>query len=100
MTGTLSTLTFNLLIVVPFVAVVFVMLRIAQSVFGTSSKKAAATEVAAKLVSYPTGSSAVLRRRFVRALTGQHERRTGLEVDLTGALVAGRPGDVHHSCSS
>ena len=72
MTGTLSTLTFNLLIVVLFVAVVFVMLRIAQSIFGTSSKKAAATEVAAKLVSYPTGSSAVLRRRFVRALTGQH----------------------------
>jgi hypothetical protein len=72
MTGTLSTLTLNLLIVVLFVAVVFVALRIAQSIFGTSSKKAAATEVAAKLVSYPTGSSAVLRRRFVRALTGQH----------------------------
>ncbi|MET1038799.1 MAG: FhaA domain-containing protein [Aeromicrobium sp.] len=72
MTGTLSTLTFNLLIVVLFVAVVFVALRIAQSIFGTSSKKAAATEIAAKLVSYPTGSSAVLRRRFVRALTGQH----------------------------
>lgn len=72
MTGTLSTLSLNLLIVVLFVAVVFVGLRIAQSIFGTSSKKAAATEVAAKLVSYPTGSSAVLRRRFVRALTGQH----------------------------
>jgi hypothetical protein len=72
MTGTLSTLTFNLLIVVLFVAVVFVALRVAQSIFGTSSKKAAATEVAAKLVSYPTGSSAVLRRRFVKALTGQH----------------------------
>ena len=72
MTGTLSTLTLNLLIVALFVAVVFVGLRIAQSIFGTSSKKAAATEVAAKLVSYPTGSSAVLRRRFVRALTGQH----------------------------
>lgn len=72
MTGTLSTLTLNLLIVVLFVAVVFVALRVAQSIFGTSSKKAAATEVAAKLVSYPTGSSAVLRRRFVRALTGQH----------------------------
>jgi hypothetical protein len=72
MTGTLSTLTFNLLIVALFVAVVLVGLRIAQSIFGTSSKKAAATEVAAKLVSYPTGSSAVLRRRFVRALTGQH----------------------------
>ncbi|QGG41814.1 FhaA domain-containing protein [Aeromicrobium yanjiei] len=70
--GTLSALTVNLLIVVVFVVVVYVGLRIAQSIFGTSSKKAAATEVAAKLVSYPTGSSAVLRRRFVRALTGQH----------------------------
>lgn len=72
MTGTLSTLTFNLLILVVFVAVVTVALRIAQSIFGTGSKRAAATEVAAKLVSYPTGSSAVLRRRFVRALTAQH----------------------------
>ena len=70
--GTLSTLTMNLLILVVFVAVVWVALRVAQSVFGTSTKKAAATEVAAKLVSYPTGSSAVLRRRFARALTGQH----------------------------
>ena len=70
--GTLSTLTMNLLILVVFVAVIFVALRVAQSIFGTSSKKAAATEVAAKLVSYPTGSSAVLRRRFVKALTGQH----------------------------
>ena len=70
--GTFSTLTFNLLILVVFVAVVFVALRVAQSIFGTSTKKAAATEVAAKLVSYPTGSAAVLRRRFVRALTGQH----------------------------
>jgi hypothetical protein len=70
--GTLSTLTMNLLILVLFVAVVFAALRIAQSIFGTNSKKAAATEVAAKLVSFPTGSSAVLRRRFVRALTGQH----------------------------
>lgn len=70
--GTLSALTFNLLILVVFVAVVFVALRIAQSVFGTDTKKAAATEVAAKLVSYPTGSAAVLRRRFVRALTAQH----------------------------
>jgi len=70
--GTLSTLTMNLLIIVLFVAVVWIGLRVAQSIFGTDSKKAAATEVAAKLVSYPTGSSAVLRRRFVRALTGQH----------------------------
>jgi hypothetical protein len=70
--GTLSALTVNLLILVVFVAVVVAGLRIAQSIFGTSTKKAAATEIAAKLVSYPTGSSAVLRRRFVRALTGQH----------------------------
>lgn len=70
--GTLSALAMNLLILVVFVAVVWVALRVAQSVFGTSTKKAAATEVAAKLVSYPTGSSAVLRRRFARALTGQH----------------------------
>lgn len=70
--GTPSTITMNLLILVLFVAVVFVALRVAQSIFGTSTKKAAATEVAAKLVSFPTGSSAVLRRRFVRALTGQH----------------------------
>lgn len=70
--GTLSSLTINLLILVVFVAVVWIALRVAQSVFGTDSKKAAATEVAAKLVAYPTGSSAVLRRRFVRALTGQH----------------------------
>jgi len=55
-----------------FVAVVVVALRVAQGVFGAGSKRAAATEVAARLVSYPTGSSAALRRRFVRALTGQH----------------------------
>lgn len=70
--GVLSGLTFNLLILIVFIAVVYVALRIAQSIFGTDTKKAAATEVAAKLVSYPTGSSAVLRRRFARALTGQH----------------------------
>ena len=70
--GTLSALTFNLLILVVFVAVVFAALRVAQSIFGTDTKKAAATEIAAKLVSYPTGSAAVLRRRFVRALTAQH----------------------------
>ncbi|WP_332665295.1 FhaA domain-containing protein [Aeromicrobium sp.] len=72
MTGSLSVLASNLLIVVLFVAVVWAGLRIAQSIFGVSSKKAAASEVAAKLVAYPTGSAAVLRRRFVRALTGQH----------------------------
>lgn len=72
MTGSLSVLASNLLILVLFVAVVWAGLRIAQSIFGVSTKKAAAAEVAAKLVSYPTGSAAVLRRRFVRALTGQH----------------------------
>ncbi|MCD9198295.1 FhaA domain-containing protein [Aeromicrobium wangtongii] len=70
--GLLSTLTSNLLILVVFVVVILGGLRIAQSIFGTSTKKAAATEIAAKLVSYPTGSAAVLRRRFARALTGQH----------------------------
>ncbi|MDO9380176.1 MAG: DUF3662 domain-containing protein [Nocardioidaceae bacterium] len=68
----MSALVQNLLIVTCFVAVVVIALRIAQSVFGTGTKRAAATEVAAKLVAYPTGSSGVLRRRFVRALTGQH----------------------------
>jgi len=72
MNGTLSGLTMNLLILVVFVAVVVVALRVAQSIFGVGSKRAAATEVAARLLSFPTGSSAVLRRRFVRALTGQH----------------------------
>lgn len=72
MPGLLSSLTFNLLILVIFAAVVLLGLRIAQSIFATSSKRAAATEIAAKLVSYPTGSAAVLRRRFVRALTSQH----------------------------
>ncbi|WP_188110612.1 FHA domain-containing protein [Aeromicrobium ginsengisoli] len=72
MYGTLSALASNLLILVLFVVVIWVGLRIAQSIFGVESKRAAAGEVAAKLVSYPTGSAAVLRRRFVRALTGQH----------------------------
>ncbi len=72
MYGTVSGLASNLLILVVFVAVVWVGLRIAQSIFGVSSKRAAAAEVGAKLVSYPTGSAAVLRRRFVRALTAQH----------------------------
>ena len=69
---TLSALASNLLILVLFVVVVWAGLRIAQSIFGVESKRAAAGEIAAKLVSYPTGSAAVLRRRFVRALTGQH----------------------------
>ncbi|EFQ84252.1 FHA domain protein [Aeromicrobium marinum DSM 15272] len=72
MTSTLSGLLTSLIGLLVFVAVVAVALRVAQSVFGTDTKKAAATEVAAKLVSYPTGSAGVLRRRFVRALTGQH----------------------------
>lgn len=69
---TLGSLTTNLLILAAFVGVVVVALRVAQSIFGTGSKKAAATEAAARLVAYPTGSSAVLRRRFVKALTSQH----------------------------
>lgn len=68
LTGLLSSLfAFALL-----VGVVLVGLTVARSVFGTGSRRAAATEVAAKLVSYPAASDGVLRRRFVRALTTQH----------------------------
>jgi hypothetical protein len=94
--GTLSSLTMNLLILVVFVAVVWIALRVAQSIFGTDTKKAAATEVAAKLVSYPTGSSAVLRRRFVRALTGQHVIMPSGERLAFGELVVRvAPEDLH-----
>ncbi|MCL8250626.1 DUF3662 and FHA domain-containing protein [Aeromicrobium fastidiosum] len=94
--GTLSSLTMNLLILVVFVAVVWIALRVAQSIFGTATKKAAATEVAAKLVSYPTGSSAVLRRRFVRALTGQHVIMPSGERLAFGELVVRvAPEDLH-----
>jgi hypothetical protein len=94
--GTLSSLTMNLLILVAFVAVVWIALRVAQSIFGTDTKKAAATEVAAKLVSYPTGSSAVLRRRFVRALTGQHVVMPSGERLAFGELVVRvAPEDLH-----
>ncbi len=94
--GTLSSLTMNLLILVVFVAVVWIALRVAQSIFGTDSKKAAATEVAAKLVSYPTGSSAVLRRRFVKALTGQHVIMPSGERLAFGELVVRvAPEDLH-----
>jgi hypothetical protein len=94
--GTLSTLTMNLLILVVFVAVVWIALRVAQSIFGTDTKKAAATEVAAKLVSYPTGSSAVLRRRFVRSLTGQHVVMPSGERLAFGELVVRvAPEDLH-----
>lgn len=68
----LGSLTTNLIALAVFVAVVLVALKIAQSIFGTGSTKATATEAAARLVAYPTGSTAVLRRRFVRALTSQH----------------------------
>lgn len=69
---TLGSLTTNLVALAVFVAVVFAALKIAQSIFGTGSTKATATEAAARLVAYPTGSTGVLRRRFVRALTSQH----------------------------
>lgn len=68
----ISSLTTNLLILAAFVAVVLAALRIAQSIFKTDTMRGAATEMAAKLVAYPTGSPGVLRRRFVRALTSQH----------------------------
>ena len=69
---TLGSLTTNLVALAVFVAVIVVALKIAQSIFGTGSTKATATEAAARLVAYPTGSTGVLRRRFVRALTTQH----------------------------
>lgn len=69
---TLGSLTTNLVILAAFVAVVLIGLKIAQSIFGVGSTKAAAAETAARLVAYPTGSAAVLRRRFVKALTSQH----------------------------
>lgn len=69
---TLSSAGTSLLVLLAFVVIVLVALRVAQSIFGTGGKRAAATEVAARLVAYPTGSDGVLRRRFVRALTGQH----------------------------
>ncbi len=72
MSSTIASLTTNLLILAAFAGVIALGLRAAQSVFKTDTKRAVATEVAAKLVAYPTGSSGVLRRRFVRALTGQH----------------------------
>ena len=72
MSSTIASLTTNLLILAAFAGVIALGLRAAQSVFKTDTKRAAATELAAKLVAYPTGSSGVLRRRFVRALTGQH----------------------------
>ncbi|WP_374999429.1 FhaA domain-containing protein [Aeromicrobium sp. CTD01-1L150] len=68
LTPTLS----SLLGIALFVAVVVLALKVAQSIFGADSKRAAATEVAAKLVSYPTASDGVLRRRFARALVTQH----------------------------
>jgi|LULJ01.1.fsa_nt_gb hypothetical protein len=92
---TLTSLATNLLILVAFVGVVLVGLRVAQSIFGTGSKKAAATEAAARLVAYPTGSAAVLRRRFVKALTGQHVvMPSGDRVAFSELVVRVSPEDL------
>ena len=72
MTGSLSMLTTNLLALAAFVAVVVVALKVAQNIFGADTMKGAATEAAARVVTYPTGSSNALRRRFVKALVDQH----------------------------
>jgi len=72
MSATISSAMTSLLVFGVFAAVVLAALRVAQSVFVTDGMRAAATELAAKLVAYPTGSTGVLRRRFARALTGQH----------------------------
>ncbi|RYI97419.1 MAG: hypothetical protein EON52_28445, partial [Actinomycetales bacterium] len=72
MTGSLSMLTTNLLALAAFVAVVVVALKVAQNIFGADTMKGAATEAAARVVTYPTGSANALRRRFVKALVDQH----------------------------
>lgn len=95
MAGLFSTLTTNLLVVVAFVVVVLVALKVAQSIFGTGTLRDAATETAARAVSYPTGSSNVLRRRFVRALTGQHVvMPSGERLAFTELTVRVAPEDL------
>jgi pSer/pThr/pTyr-binding forkhead associated (FHA) protein len=93
--STLGSLATNLLVLAVFVGVVVVGLRVAQSIFGAGSKKAAATEAAARLVAYPTGSAAVLRRRFVKALTGQHVvMPSGDRVAFSELVVRVAPEDL------
>lgn len=76
-------------------AVVAIALRVAQGIFGTGGPRATVTEVAAKLVTLPTGSSAVLRRRFVRALVGQHVvMPSGERLALSDLTVRVAPEDL------
>ncbi len=76
-------------------AVVAIALRVAQGIFGTSGPRATATEAAAKLVALPTGSSGVLRRRFVRALVGQHVvMPSGERLALSELTVRVAPEDL------
>ncbi len=87
MPASLSALVSNILVLVILVAVVALLLRVAQGIFRTDSKRAAAGEVAAKLVTLPAGSDGVLRRRFVRAVTGQHVVMPSGERLAFGSLV-------------
>ncbi|WP_344322816.1 FhaA domain-containing protein [Aeromicrobium halocynthiae] len=76
-------------------AVIAIALRVAQGIFGTSGPRATATEAAAKLVTLPTGSSGVLRRRFVRALVGQHVvMPSGERLALSELTVRVAPEDL------
>ncbi len=93
--STLGSIATNLLVLAAFVGVVYVGLRVAQSIFGAGSRKAAATEAAARLVAYPTGSAAVLRRRFVKALTSQHVvMPSGDRVAFSELVVRVAPEDL------
>ncbi|WP_038951744.1 FhaA domain-containing protein [Aeromicrobium massiliense] len=87
MPGSLSAVLSNLLVLALLVAVVYLLLRVGQAVFRTDTKRAAAGEVAAKLVTLPAGSDGVLRRRFVRAITGQHVVMPSGERLAFGSLV-------------
>ncbi len=87
MPGSLSAVLSNLLVLALLVGVVVLLLRVGQAVFRTDTKRAAAGEVAAKLVTLPAGSDGVLRRRFVRAVTGQHVVMPSGERLAFGSLV-------------
>ncbi|TCJ00198.1 FhaA domain-containing protein [Aeromicrobium sp. IC_218] len=87
MPGSLSAVVSNLLILALLVGVVVLLLRVGQAIFRTDTKRAAAGEVAAKLVTLPAGSDGVLRRRFVRAVTGQHVVMPSGERLAFGSLV-------------
>jgi hypothetical protein len=87
MPGSLSAVLSNLLVLAVLVGVVVLLLRVGQAIFRTDTKRAAAGEVAAKLVTLPAGSDGVLRRRFVRAVTSQHVVMPSGERLAFGSLV-------------